>query len=95
MKGYLKMPRVVIERHMLICEVCGWLHYAMTANEKARSDLALERYNLSATERWAYESSFRQCLRCEAPVREFRQAKESELARAVGHLVTPVLMDEV
>ena len=80
---------------MLACDVCGWVHYAMTANEKAQSDHALERYNLSASERFAYESSFRQCLRCEAPLSEFREARESELARAAGHLVTPVLADEV
>ena len=62
---------------------------------EARSDRALERYNLSASERFAYESSFRQCLRCEALLSEFREARESELARVAGHLVTPVLADEV
>ena len=36
---------------MLACDVCGWVHSAMTANEKAQSDHALERYNLSASER--------------------------------------------
>ena len=80
---------------MLACDVCGWVHYAMTANEKAQSDRALERYNLSASERFAYESSFRQCLRCEAPLSEFREARESELTRVAGHLVTPVFADEV
>jgi hypothetical protein len=80
---------------MLACDVCGWVHYAMTANEKAQSDRALEGYNLSASERFACESSFRQCLRCEAPLSEFREARESELARVAGHLVTPVLADEV
>ena len=43
--------RVLIGRRMLACDVCGWVHYAMTANEKAQSDHALERYNLSASER--------------------------------------------
>jgi hypothetical protein len=88
-------PRILRGRRLLACDVCGWVHYAMTANEKTLSDHALERYNLSAAERFAYESSFRQCLRCEAPLSEFREARESELARAAGHLVTPVLADEV
>ncbi len=30
---------------MLACDVCGRVHYAMTANEKAQSDRAFERYN--------------------------------------------------
>ena len=81
------------KRRMLVCGVCGWVHYEMTAQEKGQSDRALERYNLSAAESRVYESSFRQCLRCEAPVTDFREARESELARAAGHLVTPVLTD--
>jgi len=81
------------KRRMLACGVCGWVHYEMTAQEKGQSDRALERYNLSAAEIRVYESSFRQCLRCEAPVTDFREARESELARAAGHLVTPVLTD--
>jgi hypothetical protein len=36
----------------------------------------------------------RQCLRCEAPITEFRDAREPELARAAGHLVTPVLIED-
>jgi hypothetical protein len=88
-------PRVLKGRRLLACEVCRWVHYAMTASEKMQSDRALERYNLSAAERFAYESSFRQCLRCEAPVSEFREAREPELTRAAGHLITPVLADEV
>lgn len=78
---------------MLACGACGWVHYAMTAREKAQNDRALERYNLSAAESLGYESAFRQCLKCEAPVGEFREARESELIRAAGHLVTPVLID--
>ena len=79
---------------MLACGVCGWVHYEMTEQEKRQSDRALERYNLSAAESRVYESSFRQCLRCEAPVTEFRDAREPELARAAGHLVTPVLVED-
>lgn len=81
------------KRRMLACGVCGWVHYEMTAQEKGQSDRALERYNLSAAESRVYESSLRQCLRCEAPVTDFREARESELARTAGHLVTPVLTD--
>jgi len=86
-------PRVLRGRRMLACVACGWVHYAMTAEEKADGDRALERYKLSAAERLTYESAFRQCLRCEAPVNEFREARESDLARAADHLVTPVLAD--
>ena len=79
---------------MLACRVCGWVHYAMTAEEKAESDRAIVRYNLTAAEWSAYESSFRQCLRCEAPATELRDAEERDLARAVGRIVTPVLVEE-
>ncbi len=81
-------------RRMLACADCGWVHYAMAAAEKADGDRALERYNLTLAERLAYESAFRQCLRCESPVSEFREAGESDLARAANHLVTPVLADD-
>jgi len=70
------------------------VHYAMTAEEKADGDRALERYMLSPAERMVYDSAFRQCLRCEAPVSEFREARESDLARAANHLVTLVLADD-
>jgi hypothetical protein len=65
----------------------------MTAEEKAASDRFLERYQLSAAERLIYESAFRQCLRCESPASEFAAAEEEDLARAAGHLVTPVFVD--
>jgi hypothetical protein len=91
--GARRAPQVQRGRRMLACAGCGWVHYAMTAEEKADSDRALERYRLSAAERLIYESAFRQCLRCEAPVSEFREAHESDLARAASHLVTPVLAD--
>jgi hypothetical protein len=79
---------------MLACGACGWVHYAMTAGEKAQNDRALEPYNLTAAESRIYESEFRQCLRCEAPASEFRDAREPDLARAAGHIVTPVLADD-
>jgi len=57
-------------------------------------DRALERYQLDWSERREYESSFRQCLRCESPAGVFRTAKEPDLARAAGHIVTPILLDD-
>jgi len=54
----------------------------------------LERYLLTTAERSAHEASMRQCLRCEAPVSEFRDARPLELERATGHLVTPVSIED-
>ena len=87
--------KVLVGRRLLACRVCGWVHYAMTALERAENDRALERYSLSATERSVHEASLRQCLRCEAPVTEFRDARAPELVRAAGHLVTPVLIEDI
>ena len=92
--GARRAAQVLRGRRMLACAVCGWVHYAMTPEEKADGDRALARYRLSVAERLTYESAFRQCLRCEAPVSEFREARESDLARAASHLVTPVLADD-
>lgn len=91
----IKARSVLTGRRLLACDVCGWVHYVMTLEEKIQSDQALERYHLTEAERFAYESSFRQCLVCEAPLSEFREAREAELTRADGHLVTPVLADEL
>jgi hypothetical protein len=77
----------------VVCGTCGWVHYAMTPEEKAVQDRTLERYRLNWSERRVYESSFRQCLRCESPAADFRPAEEPDLARARGHLVTPLLLD--
>jgi hypothetical protein len=65
----------------------------MSAEEKAAQDRAIERYHLDATERLTYEAAFRQCLRCESPLSEFRDAIERDFNRAAGHIVTPVLLD--
>lgn len=65
----------------------------MTPEEKAASDRLLERYQLNDRERLIYESTFRQCLRCESPADEFGPAEENDLARAAGHLLTPVLVE--
>src|SRR5437773_11544635 len=84
---------VLLGRRFLTCRACGWVHYVMTAEEKATNDRVLERYQFSEAERLVYESAFRQCLRCEAPAREFRAAEELDLAQAEGHLVTPVFVE--
>jgi hypothetical protein len=86
--------QVLVGRRLLACSVCGWVHYAMTPEERMESVRALERYRLTATERSVHEASMRQCLRCEAPVTEFRDARAPDLARATGHLVTPVLIED-
>ena len=87
-----KSRSVLLERRFVTCRVCGWVHYAMTLEEKASSDRFLERYQLTEAERLTYESAFRQCLRCESPASEFSAAEEADLQRAAGHLVTPVLV---
>jgi len=81
------------DRKLLACGACGWVHYAMTFQEKLTNDSRLARYNLTAAEQLAYQSAYRQCLRCEAPVGGFRAAEERDLARAASHLVTPVMID--
>ncbi len=86
------MPKSLINRELLTCGTCGWVHYAMTDDEKADLDGVVVRYQLSEHERAVYEAEFRQCLRCESPVAVFRQATEDDIARALGHIVTPVLV---
>ena len=79
-------------RQFVTCGACGWVHYVMTDDEKAANDRFTERYNLNEDERFTYESAFRMCLQCEAPVSEFREADASDLERAEGYLVTPLFM---
>ncbi len=86
------MPKSLINCKLLACGTCGWVHYAMTDDEKAALDGVLVRYQLNKREQVAYEAEFRQCLRCESPVTVFRQATEGDIARALGHIVTPVLV---
>lgn len=87
-------PRpVLLNRRFLACCACGWVHYVMTTEEKATNDRFLGRYQLTAQERFLYESAFRQCLRCETPADGFRMAEEADIAQAAGHLVTPVLVE--
>src|SRR6266702_271391 len=80
-------------RKLLACGACGWVHYVMSAEEKEAEDRAIERYHLDAAERLTYEAAFRQCLRCESPLSGFRNAIDGDLNRAVGHIVTPILLD--
>jgi hypothetical protein len=84
---------ILLNRRFLACRECNWVHYVMTAEEKAASDRLIERYQLNEAERLIYESAFRQCLRCESPASEFRTAEERDLDRATGHLVTPVFVE--
>jgi hypothetical protein len=84
---------VLLDRRLLTCRECGWVHYVMTSEEKAANDRFVERYQLNEVERHIYESAFRQCLRCESPASGFRAAEEWDLARATGHLVTPVFVE--
>jgi hypothetical protein len=86
------MPKSLTNRKLVACGTCGWVHYAMTENEKADLDGALVRYELNESEREIYEAEFRQCLRCESPTSVFRQATEADVTRALGHIVTPVLV---
>ena len=83
---------VLRDRRFLTCPACGWVHYVMTPAEKVVHDGLAERYHLTEGERQLYEATWRQCLRCEAPAHEFRVAREADLARATGHLVTPVFV---
>lgn len=79
-------------RQFVTCIECGWVHYVMTDGEKAANDRFADRYDLDDDERFTYESAFRMCLQCEAPVSEFREASARDLQRAEGHLVTPLLV---
>jgi len=88
-----KRPVYLRDRKLLACGACGWVHYAMTFEEKLTNDRRLARYNLTPAEQLACQSAYRQCLRCEAPAGEFRAAEERDLARAASHLVTPVMLD--
>jgi hypothetical protein len=66
----------------------------MTPAEKAIHDSRLAPYDLSPAERETYEMAFQQCLRCESSSRQFRPATEDEVAKALDHLVTPILLQD-
>src|ERR1700741_4512698 len=84
---------ILLDRRFLTCPECGWVHYVMTPEEKAANDRFLLRYQLTDKERFLYESAYRQCLRCESPANEFRAAEDADIARAAGHMVTPVCVE--
>jgi hypothetical protein len=67
----------------------------MTAEEKLATRQLAERYQMTTAERVLLESAYRQCLRCESPAADFRVARDSDVARAKGHLVTPVYVGDV
>lgn len=92
-KSQKKVGSILLDRRFVTCRICGWVHYVMTAEEKATNDRFLERYQLTVAERQVYETAFRQCLRCESPADEFGAAAEEDLQRAANHLVTPVFVD--
>src|SRR5262245_5159243 len=87
---------MLLDRRLVTCSTCGWVHYVMTRGEKAVNDRLLEhltaRYQLSREEQELYESAYRQCLRCESPADNFRAATERDIDRAQGHIVTPVFV---
>ena len=87
------MPGYYNERTLVACDVCGWVHYVMTREEKLAQDQSLGRYELTAAEREIYESEFRQCLRCESSVETFHTATPQEIDRALNHIVTPVIVE--
>jgi len=86
------MATTLTDRRLVACGTCNWVHYAMSEDEKALHDNVLARYDLSAHERRVYEAQFQQCLRCESPATDFHLASEREIARALGHIVTPVMV---
>lgn len=83
---------VLLDRRFVTCSERGWAPYAMTAEEKAASAQVIARYHLNEQHQRLYESAFRQCLRWAAPAAACRAANASDLDRAAGHIVTPVLV---
>lgn len=90
----LRMSVELVDRTLVACRVCGWVHYLMTAAEKRAHDQSIARYELSVAERDAYELEFRQCLRCETPSEKFRIATRQEIDQALNRMVTPVLVGD-
>src|SRR5262249_31581836 len=87
----LPMSVELVDRTLVACHVCGWVHYLMTAAEKRAHDQSIARYELSVVERDAYELEFRQGLRCETPSQMFRIATQQEKAQALNRMVTRAL----
>lgn len=87
------MGAELVDRILVACRVCGWVHYLMTTAEKAVHDRSLMRYRLGPSEWKAYELEFRQCLRCESPSQMFRSATAQEVSNALDHIVTPIIIE--
>ena len=45
-------PSALRDRKFIACGECGWVHYAMTVEEKLALDRGLARYNLTPTEQF-------------------------------------------
>jgi len=89
--------QVLTGRSLIACAQCGWVHYAMTAEEKlaaeAEKSTLAQRYHMSREEVDLLELSLRRCLRCESPAASFRRADPEDIARAESHLVTPIYLE--
>jgi hypothetical protein len=93
-KNEYRARRVLTGRSLVACVECGWVHYAMTPEEKQAAEAEAfqmaERYRMTRDEIFLLELSMRRCLRCESASAGFRQAAPDDLAQAEGHIVTPV-----
>jgi hypothetical protein len=89
--------RVLIGRRLMACAQCGWVHYAMTIEEKLSADAEAirlaQRYRMNEQEVGLMESARRVCLRCESPAMAFRPAAPDDVAHAEGHIVTPIYVE--
>ena len=89
--------RVLTGRRLIACAQCGWVHYAMNAEEKIAADTQIcelvQRYQMSEEERGLLEAALSQCLRCESPAKSFRAAAPEDVAHAEGHTVTPIYVE--
>jgi hypothetical protein len=83
----------LVNRELVACGACGWVHYLMAAAEKASHDNALTRYTFSPRERETLELEHRQCLRCESPSQIFRRATDKDISAALNHIVTPIILE--
>jgi hypothetical protein len=88
---------VLIGRRLVACAQCGWVHYAMTLEEKLSADAEAnrlaQRYRMNEQELGLLESALRHCLRCESPAMAFRPAAAQDVAHAEGHIVTPIYVE--
>jgi hypothetical protein len=85
------MSKLLTGTKLLACEGCGWVHYAMSDDERAGLNSAFIRYRFSKHEQETCEAGFQRCVRCESSASGFRQANKADIERALNHLITPVL----